>query len=189
MTWVSCRFAVTEEFFDAISLKNVSMAIPQFEESVKNAMRPFSKLYKKFGRLTQKGSRTTVFRTLLKKSTLFTMLNESDLESGLIPNWEITMRCLFQGFPCHTKNITFKMFRHPIFHKCITIENPNFINTGGIERGLEIIGIYGSKFMDWGANISQINWFSMPGLAEQGSALALDSMYSNVLGMQMSSCA
>ncbi len=168
------RFTATEGFLDAFSDLNISMAVPQFEENILKAMRPFIKLYETFGRLTQNGSRTTVFSNLIKKSTLFTMLNESDLASGLIPDWEIAVRCRFQGLPCHTKNITRKIFHHPMFHKCMTFKNPNFINTGGIDRGLKVVGIYGSNFVDWDANISNSNRFTMPGVVEHGSALSGD---------------
>ncbi len=171
------RFTETDDLVESFSLKNTGttrMAIPQFEESVLNAMRPFIKLYDTFGRLSRTGSRTTVFSNLIKKSTLFTMLSESDLASGLIPNWEIAVRCRFQQLPCHMKNITMEISHHPVFHKCMTLRNPNYINTGGIDRGLEIVGIYGSNFMDWTANISRSNKFSMPGVSESGSALSGD---------------
>ncbi len=159
------RFRETDNFFEAFFLKNASTAIPEFEKALIKTLRPFKKLYETFGSIS-------AFNVLLKKSTLFTMMKPSVLRSGLIPNWEMTVRCRFQGDPCEQSNITFKTFQHPVFHKCMTIQTPKFINTGGIERGLEIVGIYGSKFVDWTANITWKTSFFMIGITEEGSALS-----------------
>ncbi len=161
------RFRETDDFFQAFFLKNASTAIPEFERALIKTLRPFKKLYETFGRNTG-----PVFNVLLKKSTLFTMMKPSVLNSGLIPNWEMVVRCRFQGDPCEERYITFKTFQHPVFHKCMTIRTPQYINTGGIDRGLEIVGIYGSKFEHWTTNLTWNNSFFMIGLAEEGSALS-----------------
>ncbi len=163
------RFSQTDDFFQAFFLENASMAIPQFENGVIKVLEPFKKLYETFGRLSN-GSQ--VFNILLKKSTLFTMMNKSDLESGLIPNWEMMVRCRFQGDTCEQRNITFRTFPHPFFHKCMTFHSPKDINQGGVNGGLEIVGIYGSQFLDWTVNVTSDNSFKMVGLTEEGSALS-----------------
>ena len=131
---------------------NLSRSNPAFEEAYFNLLAPFYHLFVKF-----RDSQSTLFGTMLSRSNILPNVDREILKSAMIPTWEFLFYCRWQGKECDEKHI--KPVFDPYFLKCITFQPPDdTILSEGVESGLTVAGIYGSRMVNWKEYLQNITY-------------------------------
>ena len=122
---------------------NLTRAEPEFEIPYLRKMEPYYNLWAKYY-----ATNATLFGLAMTRSNMFSNFELDILKKAMIPQWELALRCKYQGIQCREDLIS--TFYDPYFFRCLTIHASNESSLSeGVESGLAILGIYGSNMVDW----------------------------------------